>query len=109
MTNYSFFLFSSCLTKGILEFFRFFFSVYCIQHCFICRPADFLVSEDAEIEARTVATSALAVRRSNHLARSNPQAWLDLIHKLVLQECTRKYSIRNAQVHSFSTRYNAQK
>ncbi len=38
-----------------------FFSMYCIQHCFICRPSD---SEDAGIEPRTVATSALAVRRS---------------------------------------------
>ncbi len=29
------------------------------------------LSEDAGIEARTVATSALAVRRSNHSARSH--------------------------------------
>ncbi len=45
--------------------------MYCIQHCFIRRPSDSTVSEDAEIEPRTVATSALAVRH-----------WLDLIHKL---------------------------
>ena len=43
-----------------------------IQHCFICRPSNFTVSEDAGIEPRTVATLALAVRSS----RSN----LDLIH-----------------------------
>ncbi len=46
--------------------------MYCIQHCFICRPSDSTVSEDAGIEPRTVATSALAVRLSNHLARSHP-------------------------------------
>ncbi len=51
----------------------FFFFMYDIQHCFICRPTDSAVSEDAGIEPRTVATSALAVRRSNHSARSHPQ------------------------------------
>jgi hypothetical protein len=40
--------------------FGFFSSIYCIQHCFICRPSDSTVSEDAGIEPRTVATSALA-------------------------------------------------
>jgi hypothetical protein len=43
----------------------FFFSYY-IQHCFICRPSDSTVPTDAGIEPMTVATSALAVRRSNH-------------------------------------------
>ncbi len=47
------------LTGGFLEFF-----MCCIQHCFICRPS--IVSEDVGIEPRTVATSALALRRSNH-------------------------------------------
>ncbi len=42
------------------------FFVYFIHHCFMCRPSDSIVSEDAGIEPRTVATSALAVRRSNH-------------------------------------------
>jgi hypothetical protein len=46
------------------------FFMYNIHHCFICRPSDSIVSEDAEIEPRTVATTALAVRRSNHSARS---------------------------------------
>jgi hypothetical protein len=40
--------------------------MYCIQHCFICRPSDSTVSEDAGIEPRTVATLALAVRRSEY-------------------------------------------
>ncbi len=60
-----------------LFFFYFFggffiFFPYCIQHCFICRPSDSTVPTDAGIEPRTVATGALAVRHSNHLARSHP-------------------------------------
>ncbi len=52
--------------KGdILEFFLF---MYDIQHCFICRPTDSTASEDAGFEPRTVATTALTVRRSNPLA-----------------------------------------
>ncbi len=47
-------------------FFIFLFFLYDIQHCFICRPSDSTVSEDAGIEPRTVATTALDVRRSNH-------------------------------------------
>jgi hypothetical protein len=42
------------------------FCSYNIQHCFICRPSDSTVLTDAGIEPRTVATCALAVRRSNH-------------------------------------------
>ncbi len=57
------------------EFFFFFLNIflgdfysfsYNIQHCFICRPSDSTVPTDAGIEPRTVATWALAVRRSNH-------------------------------------------
>jgi hypothetical protein len=40
------------------------------QQCFICRPSASTVSEDAGMEPRTVASTALAVRRSNHSARS---------------------------------------
>jgi hypothetical protein len=39
-------------SKG--EFFGFFLFMYDIQHCFICRPSDSTVSEDAGIEPRTV-------------------------------------------------------
>ncbi len=39
---------------------------YFIQHCFICRPSDSIVSEDAEIELREDATSALKVRTAEH-------------------------------------------
>jgi hypothetical protein len=35
-----------------------------IQHCFICRPSDSTVSENAGIEPWTVATMALTARRS---------------------------------------------
>jgi hypothetical protein len=62
------------------------FFMYDIQHCFICRPSVSTVSEDAGIEPRTVATTALTVRRSNQSARSHPQSTifihsrLDLIH-----------------------------
>jgi len=59
----------SLLSFSILVLFSFF--MYDIQHCFICRPSDSTVSEDARIEPRTVATTALAVRRSNHTARSH--------------------------------------
>jgi hypothetical protein len=34
---------------------------YFIHHCFICRPSDSIVSEDAGIEPRTVAALILAV------------------------------------------------
>ncbi len=32
--------------------------MYIIQHCFICRPSDSTVSEDAGIKPKTVATLA---------------------------------------------------
>jgi hypothetical protein len=57
---------------GMFFFFKYFlgdffsFFSYNIQHCFICRPSDSTVPTDAGIEPRTVATGALAVRRSNH-------------------------------------------
>jgi hypothetical protein len=53
--------------KGVfLDFLDFF--MYDTQHCFICLPSDTTVSEDAGIEPRTVATTALAVRRSKKSA-----------------------------------------
>ncbi len=42
------------------------------QHCFICRPSDSSVSEDAGIEPMTVPTIAMAVRCCNLSARSHP-------------------------------------
>jgi hypothetical protein len=59
------------LPKEDIFFIYIFFFMYNIQHCFICRPSDSTVSEDAGIEPRTVATTALAVRRSNYSARSH--------------------------------------
>ncbi len=63
------------------EFFGFFLF---FKHCFICRPSDSTVSEDAGIETRTVATTASAVRRFNHSARSHPHSQ-DLSHRKTLQ------------------------
>ncbi len=48
-----------------------FLCMYFIQHCFICGLSDSTVSEGAGIEPMTVATSALAVRRSSHSATSH--------------------------------------
>jgi len=47
-------------------FFGFFLFLYCIQHCFICRPSDYTVLEDAGIEPGTVAEFALTVRAAYH-------------------------------------------
>ena len=55
--------------KGFLDFLLL---VNVIQHCFICRPSDYTMSEDVGIEPRTVATLALTTIRSNHSARSHP-------------------------------------
>ncbi len=57
--------------------------MYDFQHCFICRPSDSALSEDAGIEPRTVAPTALTVRRSNHSARSHPQ-WTRSCHNSYL-------------------------
>ncbi len=43
-----------------------------IQHCFIYRHSDSIVSEDARIVPRAVETMPWAARRSNHLASSHP-------------------------------------
>ncbi len=47
--------------------------MYALQHCFICRPSDFTVSDDAGIEPRTVVTLALTARCTNNSARYYPQ------------------------------------
>jgi hypothetical protein len=54
-----------CFFFLYIFFEKIFFSYYNL-HCFICRPSDSTVPTDAGIEARTVATGALAVGRSNH-------------------------------------------
>jgi len=47
-----------------LGFFMYF--MHSIQHCFICRPSDSTVPEDAGFEPRALAKLVLAARRSNH-------------------------------------------
>ncbi len=54
---------SNIITMGFLFF------MYLIELCFICRPSDSTVAENAGIESMTVATLALVVRRSNHSAK----------------------------------------
>jgi hypothetical protein len=49
-----------------LHFCDFFYILVFFQHCFICRPSDSTVSEDAEMEPREVA-------KSKSSAKSNPQ------------------------------------
>jgi hypothetical protein len=54
--------------------------MYVIQHCFVCRPSESTLSEDAGIEPRTVVTLAMTAKCSSHtrldriqfLARSQP-------------------------------------
>jgi hypothetical protein len=60
--------------------------MYFIQHCFICRPSDATVSEDAEIDpglllllqwksdALTTGLDLIHKARSIHKASSHPQA-----------------------------------
>ncbi len=55
----------SLLNKHALMFFSIFdFFMTVIVHCFICRPSDYTVSEDAEIEPRPVATLTFTAMRS---------------------------------------------
>ncbi len=92
------------------EIYFYFLFMCVIQHCFICRPSDSTVSEDAGIEPRTVATLALTARRSNQSARSHPlskisstvHTQLDLIHtQLDLIHSARSHS-RPPRSHSLS-------
>jgi hypothetical protein len=80
LVNYTevFMLWRSTFKKIILknmvneDFYGLFVFMYVIQHCFICRHSDSTVSEDAGIAPKNVATLTVTARRSNHLARSNP-------------------------------------
>ncbi len=72
LKSFNYFLFTLSIVELKGGFFGFFLFVYVSQTCFICRPSDSTLSEDARIEPRTVATLSLTARRSNHLARSHP-------------------------------------
>jgi hypothetical protein len=78
--SYKVSLFRRSLDVGKKSFLS--FLMYFIQHCFICRPSDSTVSEDAGNEPRTDASLALVVRLSNYSAGSHTHTRLDLIHKL---------------------------
>jgi hypothetical protein len=60
--------------KNFFKGFIFIFFMYDIQHCFICRPSDSTVPEDAGIEPRTVSTTALTLYPSIKLC-----GFLDLV------------------------------
>jgi hypothetical protein len=68
--------------------------MYFIQHCFICRPSDSTVSEDAGIEPRTVATLALEdiLRLEDYL-----QSWriFSLSWRLAIQKQFNVFDVRN--------------
>ncbi len=64
--------------------------MYFIQRSFICRPSDSPVSENAGIEPRTLATSALAVRRSTHLASSHFYSMFLLLSHIFIRKEPRK-------------------
>jgi hypothetical protein len=54
----------------------FFIFMYVIQHCFICHPSNFIVSEDAGIEPRTAASASACIATDSqtlHSARSHLQ------------------------------------
>jgi hypothetical protein len=76
--------------------------MFFIQRYFICCPSDSTVSEDSGFDPRTVATLALAVRRSNHSAKSS-----DLIpnsarsHTPVAEIYTCKKQLSNITVNSW--------
>jgi len=65
-----------CFQRMSLDFFLFMYNIQHCQHCLICCPSDSTVSEDSGIKPRTVAsvTTALAVRCSNHSARTHPHS-----------------------------------
>ncbi len=92
-----FYLFITILKGDFLGFF--FLFMYDIQHCFICRPTDSTVSEDAGVEPGTVATTALAVRRSNHSARSHP-------HSARSHPLSARFHPHSARSHPLSARFH---
>jgi hypothetical protein len=68
----------SLLLRGIF-YSIFFFFVYAIQNCFICRTSDSNVSEDAGIEPRTLEWNPGFWDRTQDKLGSNPgHAWIEL-------------------------------
>ncbi len=74
------------------------------QHCFICRPSDSTVSEEAGIEPRTVATLALTARRSIHQARSYLHSARSNPHSARSHPQSARSHPHSARSHSFSVR-----
>jgi len=72
------------------------------QHCFICRPSEYTVSEDAGIDPMTIVTLALTARRfrrSNHSARSLFKRRLSMSTKIfmcMMSVCLKMFSTHSA-------------
>jgi hypothetical protein len=108
--------FLSCIYKqrDFLDFFSsffsllfFFFFMYFIQHCFICRPSDCTVSEDAGIEPRTVIrnTSFLSYRTYvpvSYIRISVRYPFLFQKYLLAFLKCTGWYSMGLSKFSFFS-------
>ncbi len=61
------------------------FYAHFLRHCFICRLSDSTVSEDAGIEHKTVATSALAVRHTPTPRLDRITRWNFFLRKLTAE------------------------
>ncbi len=78
--------------------FSWIFFMYFIQHCFVCCPSDFTLSEDAGIEPRAVATSAL---KSDALTTRlfSSTSKLDVIHKTRLDLNRTRLDLIHTRLH----------
>ncbi len=93
-------------TRYLLNRVIFWFFMYFFQHCFICRPSDSSVSEDAGIESRTVVTLTLAVRHSNPSARSHLHSARSHPHSVRSHPLSARYHTLSARYHPLSARYH---
>jgi hypothetical protein len=76
--------------------------MYDIQHCFICRPSESTVTEDAGIEPRTVATTALAIALAlgeKDWAKYNPK----------LKKSASRYQSREMLARAFESKIHCKK
>ncbi len=81
------------------------FVIYFFQHCFICRPSNFTVSEYAAwLEPRTVAALALAVRHSNLSTRCHPHSTRCHPHSARSHPHSARCHPHSARCHPYSAR-----
>ncbi len=87
------------LNQGFFRFFHVRYST--LLHL---PPLRSTVSEEAGIEPRTVATTALAVRRSNHSARSHPHSAISHPHSARSHPLSDRFHTHSARSHPHSAR-----